>query len=88
MSSITVVTTLDIMIKVTVLKNNQNSGDFITSTSFISVFTAEPGINISIFTNREQIAILKVNAALRHLYLSVMAPTVGRISNPRNEIIV
>jgi len=76
------------MIKVTVLKNNQNSGDLITSMSFISVFTAEPGINISIFINRQVIATLKVSAFLRHLYLSVMAPTVGRINKPRNEIIV
>jgi len=76
------------MIKVIVLKNNQNSGDLITSMSFISVFTAEPGINISIFTNKQQIAILKVNAVLRHLYLSVMTPTVGSINKPRNEIIV
>jgi len=52
------------------------------------VFTAEPGKNISIFTNGQQIAILKVNAVLRYLYLSVMAPTVGRINKPRNEIIV
>jgi len=73
---------------ISVLKNNQNSDDLITSVSFISVCSPEPGINISILINTLETPVLKINAALRHLYLSVMAPAIGRTSKSRNESIV
>jgi len=87
-SSITIAATIDILSMATVLRNNQNSGDSIKSTSLISVCTSEPGINISILINTIIIPILKIFTALRHLYLSVMAPMAGRTSKPRNESIV
>jgi len=71
-----------ILFKVTVQKNNQNSGDFITSVSSNSVLTTEPGIKISIIINRLLNTIFKTNTALRHLYLSVIAPITGRTNKP------
>jgi len=87
-SSKTVVILLFILYKVTVQTNNQNSGDFNTSVSFISILTAEPGMNISIVINRLLIAVFKTKTALRHLYLSVIAPISGRTNKPRSGIIV
>jgi len=77
-----------VLYKVTVQKNNQNIGDLITSTSSISVRTVEPGMNISIVIIRHLVAIIKTKTALRHLYLSVIAPISGRTNKPRNGRIV
>jgi len=63
-----------------VLKNNQNNGDLITSLSSISALTCVPGIAISAHKARQLITMVEINAVLRHLYLSVMAPMTGRIS--------
>jgi len=61
----------------TVVKNIQKVGDLITLTLAISVLTAVPGINISKQTIRQLITMSVINAILRHLYLSVRAPTTG-----------
>jgi len=67
-----------------VLKKNQNNGDLITSTSSISVLTFVPGINISTHRNRLLITMSEINAVLRHLYLSVIAPMAGLINKAGN----
>jgi len=64
-----------------VLKNNQNNGDFITSTSSISVFTCVPGNSISTHKTRQLVNMIKSNPIFRQLYLSVMAPIIGRTNN-------
>lgn len=87
-SSKTVLAIEPVLSKVIVQKNNQNNGDFITFALSISVLTTVPGINISIHINRLIITKIKVNADLRHLYLSVMAPIAGRISKPGSGSIV
>jgi len=66
-----------VLSKVTVHKNNQNNADFITFLSSVIVLTAEPRMIISILIN-----ILKINADLRHLYLSVNTPITGRTNKP------
>jgi len=65
---------------VIVPKNNQKVGDLITSTSAICVSTLVPGINISIQKTRLLITKNEIKAGLRHLYLSVIAPTAGLIN--------
>lgn len=64
----------------TAVKNNQKRGGLITLTSAISVSTFLPGINISTQTTRQLIIMVEINTVLRHLYLSVMAPTTGLIN--------
>ncbi|CAI6360965.1 unnamed protein product [Macrosiphum euphorbiae] len=71
---------IHVLSMVTVVKNNQKIGDLITLTSEICVSTFLPGINISTYTTRLLITMIEMNAFLRHLYLSVMAPTTGLIS--------
>jgi len=68
--------------KVIVQKNNQNNGDLITFSSSVIVLTAEPGMNISILINILMITIIKINADLRQLYLSVITPVTGRTNKP------
>jgi len=60
-----------------VLKNSQKVGDLITLTSAICVSTFLPGLHISMQTIRQLITMSVINTILRHLYLSVMAPTTG-----------
>jgi len=60
-----------------VLKNTQKVDDLITLTSEISVSMVRPGINISTQITRQLITMSVINAILRHLYLSVRAPTTG-----------
>lgn len=87
-SSITILAIIPVWNKATVLKNNQNSGDLSTSSSFICVSEAMPGINIHENDNRLMIIIIKINANFRHLYLSVKPPTIGRINKPGSGISV
>lgn len=87
-SSKTVPVILSTLYKVTVQTNNQNIGDLITSVSFNSALTTEPGINISIFISRLLNTVFKTNAVLRHLYLSVIAPITGRTNKPGSGRIV
>lgn len=88
MSSRSVLTIKNNFIKVIVHKNNQNVGDLITSPSHISSFDEVPGINKRKPTKMLKIVMQKINADLRHLYLSVTAPTIGLTNNPGSGIIV
>lgn len=81
-SSNTVFTVQSALIKETVPKNNQKSGDLITSKSFISSFDVVPGIIESKDINKNMIIELAIKTDRRHLYLSVTAPIIGLINVP------
>lgn len=81
-SSNTVFTVLSTLIKETVPKNNQKSGDLITSKSFSSSFDVVPGIIANKAINKNIIIELAMNTDRRHLYLSVIAPIIGLINVP------
>lgn len=81
-SSKTLFTVPSVLIKEIVVKNIQNSGDLITSKSFISSFDVVPGIIDNKHTNTNVITELTINTDRRHLYLSVTAPTIGLINIP------
>lgn len=71
-----------VLIKVIVPKNNQNSGDLITSMFLSSSFDVVPGITNSKLVMKNKIIELAMYTVRRHLYLSVMAPTIGRVNTP------
>lgn len=75
--------TSELVLNTTIVqKNNQNNGDFTTLLSSVIVLTVEPGMNISTFINIILITIVSIIADLRHLYLSVIAPVIGRNNKP------
>lgn len=71
-----------VLIKVIVPKNNQNSGDVITSIFLISSFDVVPGIINSKLVMKSKIIEVPMYTERRHLYLSVMAPTIGLVNTP------
>lgn len=71
-----------VLIKVIVLKNIQNSGDVITSIFLISSFDVVPGIINSTLVIKNNNIELEMYTERRHLYLSVMAPTIGLVNTP------
>jgi len=87
-SSKIVLTSEHVLSKTIVQKNNQNNDDFITLSSSVIVLTVEPGMNINILINIIMITIINIIADLRHLYLSVITPVIGRTSKPGSGITV
>lgn len=83
-SSKTALTVCVVLNNIIVTKNNQNRGELNMSTSSISFPETVPGMNSRTPITRHTMIMLKINTDLRHLYLSVTAPTTGRISKPES----